>query len=138
MILLGFVRPVRQREGPNNDMENEGLLHYRGYTARPEYSAEDRIFYGKILEISDLVDFQAESTQDLQDEFQKAVDGYLVFCEKIGKEPQKGNAGVKMVTIPELEKNADRYVEMAKFQDILIVQNGKVVAKLTSVECRKG
>ena len=74
-------------------MKNSDLLRYKGYSARPEYSAEDRIFYGKILGISDL------------DEFHKAVDDYLVFCEEIGKEPQREYSGLFNVRIPpELHK----------------------------------
>lgn len=132
MILPGFVRPVSQREGTCSNMENEGLFHYKGYTARPEYSVEDRIFYGKILGISDLVDFQSESAQTLKDEFHKAVDDYLEFCAETGKTPQREYSGVKMITVPELEVDLEKYVEMAQIQDILIVQNGKVVAKLTA------
>lgn len=134
MTPLESVRPVTQREGPYNDMGNEGLFHYKGYTARPEYSAEDCIFYGKILGISDLIDFQSESTQALEDEFHKAVDDYLAFCAETGKLPEQEHIGTKMITVPELEANAEEYVEMAQIQDILIVRNGKVVAKLTAAE----
>ena len=59
-------------------------MTYKGYSARPEYSAEDRIFYGKILGISDLVDFQSENAKDLETEFHKAVDDYLEFCSQLG------------------------------------------------------
>lgn len=83
--------------------ESVGFLCYKGYSARPEYSAKDRIFYGKILGISDLVDFQAESTQAIEDEFHKAVDGYLAFCEEMGKEPQRGIFGVKQKNMFERE-----------------------------------
>lgn len=138
MTPLAFARPVGQRGRLYSDMENGGLLHYKGYTARPEYSVEDRIFYGKILGISDLIDFQSESTQALEDEFHKAVDDYLAFCTETGKLPEQEHIGTKMITMPELEANAEEYVEMARLQDVLIVQNGKVVAKLTSVEHRKG
>ncbi|MFR5990320.1 MAG: hypothetical protein ACLUGP_08030 [Faecalibacterium prausnitzii] len=47
-------------------MKNSDLLRYKGYPALLEYSAEDRIFYGKILGISDLVDFQSENAKDLE------------------------------------------------------------------------
>ena len=40
----------------------------------------------------------------------------------------------KFVTISELEADPDKYVEMAQTQDILIAENGKVVAKLTAAE----
>ncbi len=35
----------------------KNVLHYKGYSARPEYSAEDQIFYGKILGTDDLIDY---------------------------------------------------------------------------------
>ena len=65
------------------------FLHYKGYSAKADYSAEDRIFYGTILGISDMVEFQSENAKDLEDEFHQAVDEYLEFCKEIGKDPQK-------------------------------------------------
>lgn len=69
-------------------MKSNGLLRYRGYSAKPEYSAEDRIFYGRILGISDLVDFQFEEADDIENEFHKAVDDYLQYCMENGKCPE--------------------------------------------------
>lgn len=62
-------------------------LHYKSYWAQPAYSSEDRVFYGKISGISDLVNFQTENAEELEGEFRKAVDDYLTFCADIGKEP---------------------------------------------------
>lgn len=115
-------------------MENGGLLHYKGYTAKTEYSAEDRIFYGKILGISDMAYFQSDSAKDLEREFHEAVDDYLEFCAEIGKIPQRDHNSMKMITVSELEANLERYVEMCQIQDVLIVRNGKVVAKLTATD----
>lgn len=93
-------------------MKNNNLLSYKGYLARPEYSADDRIFYGTILGISDLVDFQSESARSIEDEFHKAVDDYLEFCAEIGKEPQKAYNGVFNVRIsPELHREASLYAQ---------------------------
>ena len=39
---------------------------------------------------------------------------------------------MKAITVAELAENADKYIEMAQEQDILICENGKVVAKLTA------
>ena len=93
-------------------MKNSDLLRYKGYSARPEYSAEDRIFYGKILGISDLVDFQSENAKDLEEEFHKAVDDYLEFCEEIGKQPQKEYSGLFNVRIsPELHREVSVFAQ---------------------------
>lgn len=81
------------------------MIRYKGYSARPEYSPEDQIFYGKLLGIEDLVDFSAENAKDLEREFHDAVDAYLDFCREIGKEPQKEYSGVFNVRIsPELHR----------------------------------
>lgn len=69
-------------------MKSNGLLRYRGYFAKPEYSAEDRIFYGRILGIGNLVDFQFEEADDIENEFHKAVDDYLQYCMENGKCPE--------------------------------------------------
>lgn len=93
-------------------MKNRDLLRYKGYSARPEYSAEDRIFYGKILGISDLVDFQSENAKDLEEEFHKAVDDYLEFCAEIGKQPQKEYSGLFNVRIsPELHREVSVFAQ---------------------------
>ena len=93
-------------------MKNSDLLHYKGYSARPEYSAEDRIFYGTILGISDLVDFQSENAKDLEEQFHKAVDEYLELCKEIGKEPQKEYNGLFNVRIsPELHRQLSQFAQ---------------------------
>lgn len=91
----------------------KSVMRYKGYTAQPEYSAEDRIFYGTILGIGDAVDFQSANAKDLEDEFHKAVDDYLEFCAEIGKEPQKEYNGLFNVRIPpELHKEISVYAQM--------------------------
>ena len=81
------------------------ILRYKGYSAKPEYSSDDKLFYGRILGIDDLVDFSAENAKDLEHEFQSAVDDYIEFCAEIGKEPQKEYSGAFNVRIsPELHQ----------------------------------
>lgn len=94
-------------------MRNGDVLHYKGYSARPVYSADDRIFYGRILGIRDFVDFQSENAADLEPEFHRAVDDYLQFCKEIGKEPQKEYNGQFNVRIPpELHREVSLFAQM--------------------------
>ena len=86
-------------------MKRDNLIHYKGYSAKPEYSAEDKIFYGVILGIDDAVDFYSDSAGEIENEFHKAVDDYISFCEEIGKDPQKEYSGSFNVRIsPELHR----------------------------------
>ena len=97
-------------------MANSKLLQYKGYSAKPEYSAEDRVFYGVILGIDDLVDFMSDKAGELENEFHAAVDDYLEFCKEIGKEPQKAYKGSFNVRVsPELHRQA---AVCAAMQDI--------------------
>ena len=86
-------------------MKKDNLIHYKGYSSLPYYSAEDKLFYGKILGIEDLVDFCSENAKDIETEFHKAVDDYIDFCKEIGKNPEKEFTGMFNVRIsPELHK----------------------------------
>ena len=67
-------------------------MTYKGYSARPEYSAEDGVFFGRLLGINDLVNCESENVEGLEEEFHKAVDDYLAFCSEIGKQPETPNA----------------------------------------------
>lgn len=83
------------------------ILRYKGYSARPEYSADDQVFYGKILGIDDLVDFYTENAKEIEKEFRAAVDDYLEFCEEVGKQPQRAFSGTFNVRISaELHRKA--------------------------------
>ena len=66
-------------------------MTYKGYSARLEYSTEDGGFFGRLLGINDLVSFESESEEGLEEAFHKAVDDYLAFCTEIGKQPQIPN-----------------------------------------------
>lgn len=83
----------------------KNILEYKGYYAKVEYSSEDKVLFGKIEGINDLVNFESESTEGIEKEFQDAVDDYLEFCKEVGKEPDKVYKGTFNVRIsPELHK----------------------------------
>ena len=51
-------------------------LYYRGFTGSVEYSEEDEVFHGKLLDIRDLVTYEADSISELNSEFIDAVEDY--------------------------------------------------------------
>lgn len=80
-------------------------IEYNGYIGSIEYSQEDKCFYGKLEMIDDLVTFEATNTEELEKNFYNAVDGYIVTCKELGREPKKVYKGVFNVRIePELHK----------------------------------
>ncbi len=52
---------------------------HRGYTGSVEYSDEDKVYFGKILNIKDLVSYEAETPSKLKIEFEDAVDDYISY-----------------------------------------------------------
>lgn len=65
------------------------ILYYKGYYGKIEYSAEDKVIYGKIMGIHSLISFESESATDIETGFHNAVDDYLSYCEEEGIEPEK-------------------------------------------------
>ena len=88
---------------------NDNVLTYKGYSARVLFSAEDRLLYGKIEGIADLVNFQSDSAEEVETVFHEAVDDYLAFCQDIGKVPDKEYRGSFNVRVqPSLHRDLDR------------------------------
>jgi predicted HicB family RNase H-like nuclease len=75
-------------------------LTHKGYAARVEFDAEDRIFHGRVAGIRDIVTFHGESVKELLAAFEEAVDDYLETCEKLGQQPNKPFSGRMMLRLP--------------------------------------
>jgi len=89
------------------------ILEYKGYYASLHFSSEDEVFYGKILGIDDLVNFEGASVKELKKAFHEAVDDYLETCRELGKEPNKtykGTFNVRLTT--DLHKRAALFAAM--------------------------
>lgn len=83
------------------------VLEYKGYYTKIEFDTEDKILYGKIEMIRDLVNFESSSVEGIEEEFHQAVDDYLLYCEEKGIEPDKTFSGKFNVRIsPELHRKA--------------------------------
>lgn len=67
----------------------KNYLEYKGYIGTVEFSAEDKIFFGKIQGINDLVTFEGTSVDGLEKSFKEAVLDYLETCATLNKTPEK-------------------------------------------------
>lgn len=63
------------------------ILQYKNYYASVHFSSGDEVFFGKILGIDDLVNFEGASVKELKKSFREAVEDYLETCKEIGKTP---------------------------------------------------
>ncbi|WP_127469935.1 type II toxin-antitoxin system HicB family antitoxin [Thiomicrorhabdus aquaedulcis] len=83
------------------------FMEYKGYLGSVEYSAQDHCLYGKLAYIRALVNYEAQTVEELEREFCSAVDHYLAVCEKLGKTPQTPLKGTFNIRIsPELHRAA--------------------------------
>ena len=74
-------------------------MTYKGYSARVEYDAEDRIFVGHIAGIKDIVSFHGSTVDELEEAFHQTTDDYLAACEELGQSPNKPYSGKLMLRV---------------------------------------
>lgn len=73
--------------GSENIMwNNQKILKYKGYEGYVHFSTEDNIYYGWILGIKDLVDYNSEMEDDIENQFRLAVDDYIEFKKEISRD----------------------------------------------------
>ena len=74
-------------------------LKYKGYIGSVAYSEPDKVFFGQIEGINDLVTYEGESVQELTASFHEAVEDYLIFCEEHDCKPEKSYSGAFNVRV---------------------------------------
>ncbi|MCE2732373.1 MAG: type II toxin-antitoxin system HicB family antitoxin [Cyclobacteriaceae bacterium] len=67
----------------------KNVLEYKGFAGSVEFSADDQVFFGKIVGIRDVVTFEGATVKELTKAFHESVNDYLETCKKMGKEPDK-------------------------------------------------
>lgn len=74
-------------------MMSKEFLHHKGFTGSIEASVDDDCLHGRVLFIDDLITYEGERVADLKAAFIDAVDRYVDYCSKNGKEPNKPYSG---------------------------------------------
>lgn len=83
------------------------ILEHGDYIARVEYDPEDDVLHGEVLNLRDVITFQARGVDELRRAFAESVADYVAFCQEHGKEPQKPFSGRFVVRLdPELHREA--------------------------------
>lgn len=62
------------------------FLEYKGFVGSIEFDAVNKIYHGKLLDIEDLVSYQAYNIIDLHEQYHLAIDDYIDFMKGIRKE----------------------------------------------------
>lgn len=91
-----------------------GTMTYEGYSAKIEYSDEDRCFVGHVAGIRDVIGFHADNVKELREAFENSVDDYLSFCEERGVKPQRPASGkISLRLAPETHVAINSAAEVA-------------------------
>ena len=83
------------------------VLKYKGYIGSVHYAAEDRVFYGKVEGINDLISFEGSTVDELEEGFKYMVDEHIKDCKKNNipsEKSYKGNLNIRLS--PDLHKKA--------------------------------
>lgn len=113
----------------------KNIMKYKEYYATINYEDETSTFYGKIEDIDDLISFESDNVKGLKNEFENAVEEYLEFCKKKGKQPNKPYKGSFNIRIgPELHKKA---VIMARVSNMSLNQFVELAIKEKVALCEK-
>ena len=64
-------------------------MEYRGYIGRFIYNEDREIFEGHVENIRDIVIFHGKSMDSLYFAFKDAIQEYIDWCRKMGREPNK-------------------------------------------------
>lgn len=86
------------------------VMNHLGYQGSVMVSFEDGILHGAILNINDLVTYEAETIPELKIAFQESVEEYIEYCKSKGLAPNKPMSGSFNVRIgPDLHKKAVQF-----------------------------
>ncbi len=69
------------------------MMEYKGYFAKVDLDPDARVFHGEVINLRDVITFEADCVDDLLKEFHDSVDDYLDFCAERGEEPERPFSG---------------------------------------------
>lgn len=86
-------------------MTDKTTLKYKGYLGLPQVDAEAGVIRGHVVNVKDTITFQGKTVEEARTAFQESVDDYLVFCNELGREPEKPFSGKMLIRItPEVHR----------------------------------
>ena len=57
-------------------------MEYKGYIGEAKYDNEAKIFYGEVINTRDVITFEGESVEAVEQAFHDSVDDYLDWCKE--------------------------------------------------------
>lgn len=89
------------------------VMKYKGFIGSVHYASEDRIFYGKVEGVNDLISFEGSTVDELEEGFKLMVDEHIKDCKRKNipvEKSYKGNLNIRLS--PEIHKLAAYYASL--------------------------
>ena len=83
------------------------ILKYKGFIGSVHYAAEDRVLYGRVEGVNDLITFEGSTVDELEKGFKYMVDKHIEDCTSNNvpiEKSYKGNLNIRLS--PKLHKVA--------------------------------
>lgn len=81
------------------------VIEYQGYAAKVDFDDEQELFHGEVLNIRDVITFQARTAKELKKALKESIEDYISWCKNRKKEPQKPLSGKFVLRLsPELHR----------------------------------
>ena len=68
-------------------------INHDGYRGSVRFSAQDHVVHGQIIGINDVITFEGETVDALENAFREAITDYIAFCKEVGKTPERTYSG---------------------------------------------
>ena len=85
------------------------VMRYKGFIGSVHYASEDRVFYGKVEGINDLITFEGSTVDELESGFKYMIEEHIKDCRKKDiavEKSYKGNLNIRLS--PDVHKKAAR------------------------------
>lgn len=94
------------------------MMEYKNYVARVDFDADGKVFFGRVLNVRDVLTFEGTTVKNLEKAFRDTVDDYLDWCAERGEKPEKPFSGhLRLRMAPDLHRQAAAVAE-AKGQSL--------------------
>ncbi len=69
------------------------MLKYKGYAGVVQFDDEKMLFHGEVIGLKDVITFRGITPAEIKEEFERSVDGYILWCQELGQLPEKPFSG---------------------------------------------
>ncbi len=89
-------------------------MNYKGYMGHIIYDDELRCFTGEVINTRDVITFQGNTVNKLEQAFHDSIDDYLEFCAERNEKPDRPFSGKFSLRVsPELHRKAAIEAELS-------------------------